>query len=818
MEQFSPSTSRIFAAASFVNLYSSIFLVAIRILIAVSLVILLTVSYTSSINQIFYLIFSIAVVFFIFEIFYREKVLKETALPLKQGQVNLADSFSLEAARLILTTGNLNDPASLMGSLLNNPKVLFVINKADVTAEEINKLLDSAPASNKQLNFATTLLAARNWALKEGRNFIDKLDILLALINQDQELKNLLFQKEIKEADILNIVYWTRAWFEGDNKHFWEKPVETLGPGMAEFWAGGWTLETEKYSIDLTKQMQEGRESSMLVGREKELEQVEEVLARGEKRNVLLLGPPGIGKTTIIRGLTERSIQGLLPEALKYKRFLEIDVTALLAGAASGELEQRLQNLLEELTHAGNVVLFIPEIENLAGGSGTGANITGHLINSLEQGRLQVIATSTREAYRRFIEPQGTFAAAFEPIDLEEPSENEAIRVLEQAVPGIESKNKIIVTYKAIQSSVALSQRYMVDRVLPGKAIDLLDETAAAVSMKQKKLLEPSDIETLISQKTKIPVKEAVGEEAKKLTNLEAILHQRIIDQEEAIVTLANALRRARTIERETKRPIGSFLFLGPTGVGKTETAKALAALYFGSEESVIRINMSEYQSTDSINRLIGAPPGTGEYEEGGEFTEKIRHNPYSLVLLDEMEKAHPKVQEAFLPVLDEGVFEDVTGRKIVFTNTIIIATSNAGAEFIRESIQGHIPMENLKKSLLEKLQREAVFKPEFLNRFDGIIVYKPLSEVEIVQVVGLLVKELAARLQKQDISLTVDPQVLSWIAKSGFDPTYGARPLRRFIADNLEEKIAKEMLSGKIKRGSKIKATVQNNQLVFYS
>ena len=227
---------------------------------------------------------------------------------------------------------------------------------------------------------------------------------------------------------------------------------------------------------------------------------------------------------------------------------------------------------------------------------------------------------------------------------------------------------------------------------------------------------------------------------------------------------------------------------------------------------------MSEYQTTDSINRLIGAPPGTGEYEEGGEFTEKVRHNPYSLVLLDEMEKAHPKVQEAFLPVLDEGVFEDVTGRKIVFTNTIIIATSNAGAEFIRESIQKQLAMEGLKKALLEKLQREGIFKPEFLNRFDGIVVYKPLSEIEIVQVVGLLIKELATRLQKQDISLAVDPQVLSWIAKSGFDPTYGARPLRRFIADNLEQKIAKEMLAGKVKRGTKIKATVQNNQLVFYS
>jgi ATP-dependent Clp protease ATP-binding subunit ClpC len=816
MEQFSPEKSRIFAAAAIANIYSSILFVALRIIVAVLLTLFLFVLGTGEATKPFYLTIIIAIVFFVFEIFYQAKILKEKPLTLQNGQVNLADSLTLEAAKLILKTSRVDLLGSIINSLLKNEKVLFAINRADLSKEEIKKLFASRELKEKQINFSQIAAAARNWAIKEGREAIDKLDILLAIIDQTPEFKNLLFQKEIKESDLLNIIFWARTQLERDPRHFWEKPVETLGPGIAEFWMGGWTPETEKYAFDLTKHLRKGKVGSLLVGRDKEIQQVEEVLARSEKRNVLLLGAPGIGKTTVVHGLAEKSIRGLLPPALKYKRFLEIDVTALTAGAGEGELENRLQNLLTELTHAGNVIMFLPDIENLAGGMGTGVNITGHLTSSLGPGRLQVIATSTREAYRRHIEPQGTFAALFEPIDLEEPSENEAIRILEEATPKIEEKNKIIITYKAAQKTVELSNRYMPNRVLPGKAIDLLDEAATAISMKQKQVLEATDIEELVSQKTKTPVKAATGAEAEKLINLEKVLHQRIVDQEEAMVAVSNALRRARTIGRETKRPIGSFLFLGPTGVGKTETAKALAALYFGSEESIIRINMSEYQTANAINRLIGAPPGTGEYEEGGEFTEKVRQNPYALILLDEMEKAQQKVQEAFLPVLDEGIIEDVTGRKIIFTNTIIIATSNAGAEFIRESIKEQAPIENLKKTLLEKLQREGVFKPEFLNRFDDIVVYKPLSESEITQVVSLLIKELEGRLKKQDVSIAVDPTALEWIAKSGYDPTYGARPLHRFIADNLEEKIAEKILAGEIKRGSGIKISIQNNQLVF--
>jgi ATP-dependent Clp protease ATP-binding subunit ClpC len=816
MEQFSPNNSRIFGAAAIANIYSSVFFVAVRFTLAFILVLLLFIFWTGGSTKLFYLTTALTITFFVFEIYYREKILREKPQNLQNGQVNLANSFTLEAAKLILKTPRLHLLENLVTSPLKNEKVVFALNRADITSEEVRQLFASKDLKERQIDFGKIVSAARNWALKEGRGVIDKLDVLLAIIDQSAEFKGLLFQKEIKEADLLNIVFWTRTQLEKDQTPFWEKPVETLGPGIGEFWMGGWTPETEGFSIDLTKHIRGGKLASLLVGRNQEIEQTEEILSRSEKRNVLLLGPPGIGKTTIVHGLAEKSISGLLPPALKYKRFLEIDVTAILAGAKEGELERRIQNLLNELSHAGNVVVFIPQIENISGATGTGINITGHLIGALNSGRLQVIATSTRESYRRFIEPQGAFASAFETINIEEPTENDAIRILEEAAPKIEIKNNITITYKALQRAVSLSENYMVDRVLPGKAIDLLDESATSASIKSKGLLEATDIENVVSQKTKTPVKRASGEEAEKLIKLEKIIHERIIDQEEAVSTISNALRRARTIERTTKKPIGTFLFLGPTGVGKTETAKALSSVYFESEETIIRINMSEYQTADAINRLIGAPPGTGKYEEGGEFTEKVRQNPYSLILLDEMEKANQKIQEAFLPILDEGMVEDATGRKIVFTNTIIIATSNAGAEYIRESINQNMELDDLKKTLLEKLQREGTFKPEFLNRFDGIVVYKPLSGEEIVQVVSLLVKELQGRLEKQDVTISVDQSALAWIAKTGYDVTYGARPLRRFIADHVEEKIAEQILAGKLKRGSQVNVSLQNSQLTF--
>jgi len=812
MERFSPERSKIFSAAVFVNVYSTFSVEIARVLLSITLVMALILTSIGGLSNTFLLILGISITFFVFEIFYRAKILNEKPQAIKDSQ-NLANTFSMEAARFALQNKDRKTLSDLLVSFLKDRQIQYALYRADFGGEDLKNL---SAKQTEEIAWNDLAQNAKVWSEKEKRTFIDKLDILLATISQSKSFQKFLFDKEIKEPDLLNIIYWVRSSYEKDQQPFFEKPVSSLGPGMAEFWLGGWTLETEKYTADITHEMRKSRFSTHLIGRKEQVQLVEEVLSRDKKRNVILLGSPGIGKTTIIYSLAEKSISGLLPPALEYKRFMEIDITSLLAGASGGELEQRIQNLLTEVSHAGNVVLFMPNLENLAGASGTGVNITGHLLNALGSGKLQVIATSSREDYHRYVESQTAFSSLFEVIDIPEATNESTIRILEEATPAIEHKNKLVITYKSLQKVVELSDKYIVDRQLPGKAIDLLDEAATAVSIKNKGLLEPSDVEEVVSQKTKIPVGKAKIAEAKQLLNLENILHQSIIDQNEAIVAISNALRRSRTIERESKRPIGVFLFLGPTGVGKTETAKTLAKYYFKSESSIIRVDMSEFQDRQSLNRLIGAPPGSEEHEEGGELTEKVRQNPYSLILLDEMEKAEKSVQEAFLPIFDEGVMQDTSGRKIVFTNTMIIATSNAGAEFIRESIQSGVGVDDFKKQLLEKLQRESVFKPEFLNRFDDIIVYKPLSPQEVEQVVTLMISDLGQRLKKQDIDISTGQEAIKLIAEKGFDPTYGARPLRRFIADNIEEKIAEKILSGEIKKGSQVGIRATNGNLLI--
>ena len=542
---------------------------------------------------------------------------------------------------------------------------------------------------------------------------------------------------------------------------------------------------------------------------------MEEILARSSKRNIIIVGEPGVGKSTVIHGLAEKSAHGKLLGPLKFKRFLELDLTSLLSSASGGELERRINNLLTEISHAPDVVLYIPQIEYLTTLEGGGVDITGLLINKLQEGNLQIIGTTTISEYRKNIEPKGTFSESFEVVEIPEPDKDQSIRILEEAAANIELRNKIVVSYKALEKAVDLSKRYMVDRVLPGKAIDLLDEAATSTSLQKQTILRPELVEQIVSQKTKTPVKLAGKEESKKLLNLESELHKRIIDQEEAVKSISEAIRRARTLKRESSRPIGVFLFLGPTGVGKTETSKALAAVYFGSEDRIVREDMSEYQEENSINRLIGAPPGSKGYG-AGQFTEKIRSDPFTVVLLDEIEKANPKIQQAFLPIFDEGKIEDSTGRKIIFTNTIIIATSNAGAEFIRESIQEGRNMSEIKKPLMEKLQKEGIFRPEFLNRFDDIVLFKPLSPDEVKQIVGLLTNQLAQRLNKQDIEISFDDTALGWLAQKGFDPTYGARPLRRVIQNEIESNLSKKILSGEISRGSKVGVSLKDNQLTF--
>lgn len=815
MLQFSPRNSNLWQVAAFSLVYSSIFGVIIRLGILFGLVLTIILLTTNGSQNLPLFIFSLLGTFLMFEAFYRFKVLR-TKPVLKGSEIsektNLADLVSLDLAKALLLHTNWSTTSALVKVLYTNRKVKFVFNKAGISTADLKQTLEI----NETVDIASLLQEALAFAEKDNVYHIDNLSLLAAIFANSKALEKLLFDQELKFADLVNIIHWGRIFYherEGSIP-FWERPTTSLGIGMASVWSGGWTLETEKFTKDISSEII-NKEEHYLVGRGKEISEVENILSRSERRNVILLGEPGLGKSTIVYSLAAKSVRGELPDSLRFKRFLELDVTSVIASANENEIEQRVKNILVEISHAGDVVLFIPVIENLSGALENGKlDISGLLVNSLQDIDLQIIGTSTRAAFHQFIESKPAFANDFEVIDVAEPSSEEAIQILEEVAIKIEQKNNCIVTYSAIKTAVELSERYLVDRVLPGKAIDILDEASSAKSLNGGGLLTKNDIEKVISDKTNIPSGIAKGEEKDKLLRLSKILHQRIVGQDEAIDSISLAIQRSRTLKKESTRPNGVFLFLGPTGVGKTETAKALAEVYYGSEERIIRFDMSEFNQETAVFRLIGSPPGSSEYKEGGQLTEAVRVNPFSLILLDELEKSHPKVLELFLAIFDEGRITDSSGRLISFTNTIIIGTSNAGAEFIRENIQKNTPLDTLNKTLTEKLLQEGIFKPEFLNRFDSVVVYKPLNQVEVEKIVSLMIVKLIKRLQKQDLEISVFPEVVSFLAQKGYDPQFGARPLQRVIQDQLEGLISKAMLEEKLKRGSKANVILVNNTL----
>jgi len=817
MLAFSPSFSKTFKIAAYLNFLATIPVLLVRAFLIFILVAATFYTFQSG-AKITYFWAGLLAFDLMIEFFYRVH-LADTKPPVKVEEAsaseNLADAMELPLAKRLVNIEGSNKLSEILRTLKGDYKTISFFLKAGFNKDEIDSLIQGS--SKETLDTQKLVRDASITAYNQKRPYIDSLDMILSAFSQSAALKQAAFSRQLKDADIYNIVFWVRSLFEKEERHFWERSVDSLGPGFSRVWEGGWTLETEKYSINITNQVLSGQAQNHLVGKENIILQVEEVLSRSNKRNVILVGEAGVGKTTVVYALAEKSITGQLPAAIKYKRFLEIDLTSLLSSiGAGGVLEERLKNLFTEVSHAGDVVLFIPQIEYLATNEGGGVDITGLVLETVKEGRLQIIGTTTRASYKEYIEGKSAFADSFEVVEIPEPTKDEAVRILEEAAANIERKTGISVTYRALEKTVELAQKYLVDRVLPGKAIDLLDEAAAASSLQKQGILQPEVIEQIVSAKTKTPVTKAEGAEAKTLLNLEAELHKRIIDQEEAINAISEAVRRARTLSKEGTRPVGTFLFLGPTGVGKTETAKALAAVYFGSEEKIIREDMSEFQEESSINRLIGAPPGKEGYKPGGHFTEAVRQNPFTVILLDEFEKAHPKIQEAFLPVLDEGKLEDSSGRRIIFTNTIIIATSNAGAEFIRESIQKAVAVPEIKIGLLEKLQAEGIFKPEFLNRFDDIILYKPLTKDQVKQVTQLMIDQLMVQMKKQDVEIIVSDSALSWLSEKGYDPAYGARPLRRIIQNQVEDSLARKILSGELPRGGKVSIGADTTGLTF--
>ncbi len=612
----------------------------------------------------------------------------------------------------------------------------------------------------------------------------------------------------VRGEDAYQVLLWEKHlqdWFHVP--FIWEKDYEvgSIG-GVNRGWTGTVTRTLDTYSTDLTLEAVKGH-LRFMIGKEKPVSEVARVLGRERKANVLLVGPPGSGKTSLVEGIAQEVIRGARFESLRGKRVIQLDIGSLVAGTETeGELGERLQNIIKEIEVSRGIVLFIDEVQNLvlSGSEAETAFVFNSLRPHLETGKFQLLGATSWENYRKYLAPNEAFAQVFELVEVPAATKEESVEILEYEALALERINKKVkVSFPAIRAAVDMSDRLIYERVLPDKAIDLLEEAVLAKQAARGGVVGKEDIAALVAEKTKIPVTLITKQEAKELLNLEEKIHEGLINQEEAVVGVSDALRRARAGLREEEKPIATFLFVGPTGVGKTELSKVLAKNYFGGKDALIRIDMSEFADVKNIYRLIGAPPGS-ETQEPGQLTEAVRQRPFSLVLLDEFEKAHPQIWNLFLQVFDDGRLTDGQGETVDFTNTIIITTSNAGTKYIQDQIKAGRGVDEFKEEFLEK-QLRASFPPELLNRFDGVMIFKPLTHENLVKIVGLKIKGLEKDLAAKNIKLTATEDFMAEIARLGYAPQWGARPLTRVLQDRVEAVLAKKILAEEIKEGDTV-------------
>ncbi len=575
----------------------------------------------------------------------------------------------------------------------------------------------------------------------------------------------------------------------------------------------------QTYGVDLTDMAKQNMMDPVF-GRDREIERVIHILLRRTKNNPIIIGEAGVGKTAIVEGLAQAIVQGKTPKELSSKKIIQLEVTSLVAGASHrGEFEERMRNVIREVQAAqGQIILFVDEVHTLIGAGGEqGSTDASNIIKPfLSRGQLQIVGTTTISEYRKHFQKDKAFERRFQPVNVDEPSEEVAVSMLLNLKPKYESFHHVTISQEAIDASVHLSKRYIGERFLPDKAVDLIDEGAAEVKLefaggkRKDNSVVKSDIERVISNWTGIPVAKLTEDESQKLLNLEKLIHKRLINQELAVGSIAEAVRRGRIGLASTGRPIASFIFLGPTGVGKTELAKSLAEVLFGRDDAIIRLDMSEYMEKHEVAKLIGAPPGYVGYEEGGQLTEAVRRKPYSIVLMDEVEKAHPDVFNILLQLLEDGRLTDNKGNTVSFKNTIVICTSNIGSVLIQQqlsSVKKEEEKEKDAKKLTEVVMTELhkFFKPELINRFDEVIIFEPISPKHMVEIAKLGVEKTKKLLKEQNINLTVTDKALSQLAKEGYDPVYGARPLRRLVQSSIENPVALLLIQKKYIAGDTI-------------
>lgn len=767
-----------------------------------------------------------------------------------------------------------------------------VLKEAKATPEKLKELLDKLvhgeneeKSGKKALEYTPRAEYVLENAVEEAESFHQELvgtdHLLLALIKEtDCVAARLLFTMGVNMQK-LYIDTLTAMGMDISEAKEELQAMKNTGEDSV-----GNTPMLDKYSRDLTRMAAAGK-LDPVIGRETEIGRIIQILSRRTKNNPCLIGEPGVGKTAIVEGLAQRIVEGTVPETIAGKRVLVLDLSGMVAGSKyRGEFEERIKKVIAEVMDHPGVLLFIDELHTIIGAGGAeGAMDASNILKpSLSRGEIQIIGATTIAEYRKYIEKDTALERRFQPVTVDEPTEEETLEILRGLRPYYEKHHQVKITDDALDAAVHMSVRYLNDRFLPDKAIDLIDEAAAkvrlngvkipkglkdaentlyqlsvekeeaivrndfeqakAIQVEEKELQErirrlqkryakassgkkisvdAEYVAEVVSDWTKIPLKQITEQESKRLLRMESILHKRVIGQEEAVEAVARAIRRGRTGLKDPRRPIGSFMFLGPTGVGKTELSKALAEAVFGSEKSMIRVDMSEYMEKHSVSKLIGSPPGYVGHEEGGQLSEKVRRNPYSVILFDEIEKAHPDVFNILLHVLDDGHITDSQGRKVDFKQTIIIMTSNTGAQAIQEPKRlgfgagedAAADYQRMKDRVMEEVKRS--YRPEFINRIDQILVFKPLTKEEIRQIVGLLLKELENRCKNQlELEVSFRPAVLDKLAEKGFDSKFGARPLKREIQTQIEDKLAEELLSGNVCKGDHVTVTLKDDQIAF--
>ncbi|MFA5087063.1 MAG: ATP-dependent Clp protease ATP-binding subunit [Candidatus Paceibacterota bacterium] len=780
----------------------------------------------------------IALIFFIFYLWFKTlndffendlknpQLKKTLAEAIVDPSANLADWLNFNSAKYLSASFRLAEKAKLsaptatqlLSSFLDekNPKIIFLFSRLSIAAapfkKELLEIIDKNILDSSS-DFGKIVSEAANTCVKRNGDKITEGDIIAALSEVEPNFKKILIDLEMGREDIENVSWW----IESINKR--TKTRKAFGSYENLIKAGsvggdlafGYTITLDKFSLDWTNQIR-ARGYEDIIGHKTETDLAEKILSRKGPRNVLLVGEAGSGRKSIVHRIIKKSLSSQAGPALNNKRFLQLDIVALSASVSSfEETEATISKCLNEALLAGNIVLIINDLHDFLGAEKKAGitDISGILLPYLTDPRLQMICLTTPHGLHKYIEAKPAILNLFEKIDVPEISAAETTLILENRVFVLENEYKKFITYEAIKEIIELSGKY-VSAPYPQKAVSLLQDAFTYSSQhSETSLILPEHIDQILSQKTKIPLGKVNSEEKNALLNMEAALHKRVVSQNEAIEEISSAMRRARSGIRTGKGPMGSFLFLGPTGVGKTETAKALAEIYFGSEDKMVRLDMSEFQRVDDIPRLIGSDA------QNGILTTAVRENPFSLVLLDEVEKAYPDILNLFLQILDEGYVNDNLGNKVNFSNTIIIATSNAGYKVILEAIKENKEKEQIKKDLLDYVFANNIFRPELVNRFDGVVMFKSLSQSDLQQIAQLQLNKIAANLKKKKIEFIITDELKNKIVELGFHPVFGAREMKRVIQDNLENSIAKALLADKIAPGNSIEINPNNFSVV---